>query len=54
MTLAQSVIQAIPIYVMQTTRLPEGIYAKLDKICRRFIWSGAASERKMSLVNWSK
>lgn len=53
-TLAQSVIQAIPIYVMQTTRLPEGIYAKLDKICRRFIWSGAASERKMSLVNWSK
>lgn len=49
MTSAQSVIQAIPTYATQTTRLLEGIRAKIDQIC----WRSAANERKMSLVNWN-
>lgn len=53
MTSAQSVIQAIRTYATQTTRLLEGIRAKIDKICWRFIWSAAANERKMSVVNWN-
>ena len=29
-TLAQSVIQAVPIFAMQTTRIPHGILDKID------------------------
>ncbi|KAH9699193.1 putative ribonuclease H protein [Citrus sinensis] len=51
-TLTQSVLQAIPIYAMQTTNLPASIKTKIDQVCRRFLWSGNAEMRKMSLVSW--
>ncbi|KAH9730831.1 putative ribonuclease H protein [Citrus sinensis] len=51
-TLAQSVLQAIPVYVMQTINLPRSIKLKIDQLCRRFIWSGSAEHQKMSLVSW--
>ncbi|KAH9661422.1 reverse transcriptase domain-containing protein [Citrus sinensis] len=51
-TLAQSVLQAIPIYAMQTTYLLSSVRIKIDQLCRRFIWSGAGSQRKLSLVSW--
>lgn len=35
-TLAQSVLQALPVYSMQTTRLPNGITNKIDQACRAF------------------
>ena len=50
-TLAQSVLQAIPIYAMQTTYLPSSVRVKIDQLCRRFIWSGAGPQRKLSLVS---
>ncbi|KAH9772084.1 putative ribonuclease H protein [Citrus sinensis] len=51
-TLTQSVLQAIPIYAMQTTNLPASIKTKIDQVCRRFLWSGNAKMRKMSLISW--
>lgn len=39
-TPAQSIIQAIPIYAMQTTNLPLTVKSKIDQACKRFIWSG--------------
>ncbi|KAH9716124.1 reverse transcriptase domain-containing protein [Citrus sinensis] len=51
-TLAQSVLQAIPVYVMQTINLPRSIKLKIDQLCRRFLWSGSAEHQKMSLVSW--
>ena len=51
-TLAQSVIQAIPIFSMQTTRIPHGILDKIDRISRRFIWGSKNGSRKLSLINW--
>lgn len=36
-TLAQSVLQAIPIYLMQAVMLPSGVRDRIDKACRRFI-----------------
>ncbi|KAL9408205.1 hypothetical protein AB3S75_046705 [Citrus x aurantiifolia] len=52
LTLTQLVIQTIPIYAMQTTKIPSGIRDKIDQACRHFIWSGAAGKKKMSLVKW--
>ena len=51
-TLAQSVLQAIPMYAMQTINLPRSIKLKIDQLCRCFIWSGSAEHQKMSLVSW--
>lgn len=34
-TLAQTILQAIPVYAMQSTSLPIGINLKIDKACRK-------------------
>ncbi|KAH9725610.1 putative ribonuclease H protein [Citrus sinensis] len=51
-TLTQTVLQAIPVYAMQTTSLPTGINMKIDKACRKFIWSGNSNQQRMSMVSW--
>ena len=50
-TLAQSVLQAIPIYVMQTVSLPTGIREKIDRACMRFIWSVSSPHQSLSMIN---
>ena len=50
-TLAQSVIQAMPIYAMQTTLLPSLVRNKIDKSYQRFIWDGNSKTPKMSMVD---
>lgn len=45
-TLAQSVLQVIPIYVMQTTDLHTGLKARINRACKRFIWSGIENSQK--------
>ncbi|KAH9752901.1 putative ribonuclease H protein [Citrus sinensis] len=37
---------------IKTTKIPFGIREKIDQACRRFIWSGAADKKKISLVKW--
>ena len=53
-TLAQSVLQAMPIYAMKTTLLPSPVCYKIDKSCRRFIWDEKSKIHKMSIVGWDK
>lgn len=53
-TLTQTVLQALPIFSMQTTRLPTAIINKLEQQCRRFIWSGNSEAQKIHLVNWAE
>lgn len=50
-TLTQSMIQALPIYSMQPTRLPTNINNKIENVCRKFIWCGASESKKLHLVN---
>jgi hypothetical protein len=52
-TLAKSVIQALPSYVMQTVLLPVSICDEIDKRCRGFIWGDHEETRKPHLVNWT-
>ncbi|XP_031132009.1 uncharacterized protein LOC116033406 [Ipomoea triloba] len=52
-TLARSVLNAIPIYTMQTVVLPKGICHEIEKRTRRFIWeTDGQGTNKLSLVNW--
>lgn len=46
-TLAKSVIQALPIYVMQSCLLPKGVCDDLDKICCSFVWGKDNGQRKL-------
>lgn len=50
--IAQSVIQAIPIFAMQMTRISRGVLDKIDWISRRFIWGRENAGRKLSLISW--
>jgi len=50
-TLIQSTIEAIPSYIMQTTRLPRSICDDIDRKIRQFLWGGSKNERKAYLVN---
>ncbi|KAK3185175.1 hypothetical protein Dsin_032461 [Dipteronia sinensis] len=52
-TLIKSVTSALHVYVMQSIKLPSGIYKKLDKINRDFLWGSSADIRKMHLINWA-
>ena len=41
-TLAQSTLQVILIYAMQTTCLPSSVKNKVDQACQWFIWYNRA------------
>ncbi|CAL1375704.1 unnamed protein product [Linum trigynum] len=51
-TLAISVLNAIPSYVIQTSVLPAGICDYLDHKIRAFIWGSQEGRRRIHLINW--
>lgn len=53
-TLALSVISAIPTYAMQTSIMPNYICEVVDKLCRQFIWGSLEGVRKVPLVPWKQ
>lgn len=53
-TLAQSMVIAIPVYIMQTTYIPASVCNDIDKLCKNFIWCTSSGHRKIPLVSWSK
>ncbi|KAK9195305.1 hypothetical protein WN943_003425 [Citrus x changshan-huyou] len=54
LTFTQAVIQALPIYSMQTTVIPRGTQAKINHISHRFIWSGNSERSNMSMASWDR
>ena len=53
-TLAKSALATIPSYIMQIMKLPIIVCAKIDKLCRQFIWGSSENNRNIHLVNWNK
>ncbi|CAN1144589.1 Putative ribonuclease H protein At1g65750 [Linum perenne] len=51
-TLAHSVLSAIPAYVMQTSVLPVDTCKEIDKRIRAFVWGDAADQKKTHLLSW--
>lgn len=52
-TLAQSVVAALPTYTMQTTLLPRHICSKLERMNRDFVWGSNDNACKCHTVAWS-
>lgn len=53
-TLIKSVLQAIPIYFMATSKIPKRVLKKLTALIRQFSWGKMEKERYMSLISWEK
>ncbi|CAL1377016.1 unnamed protein product [Linum trigynum] len=51
-TLAMSVLNAIPSYIMQTAVLPAGICEYIYQKIRAFVWGSQEGRRRIHLVNW--
>ncbi|GKV42979.1 hypothetical protein SLEP1_g50328 [Rubroshorea leprosula] len=51
-TLLNSVLSNIPVYLMSVHLLPKGVILSLDKIRRNFLWGGEEGKRKTSWVCW--
>ncbi|CAN1134502.1 Putative ribonuclease H protein At1g65750 [Linum perenne] len=51
-TLASSVLNSLPCYVMQTAFLPVSLCDKIDQKVRNFIWGSSNGVRKLHNVNW--
>ncbi|CAN1188123.1 Putative ribonuclease H protein At1g65750, partial [Linum perenne] len=51
-TLATSVLNSIPSYIMQTAFLPFSLCDKIDRIIRNFIWGSEGGTMKIHNVNW--
>ncbi|OMO93701.1 reverse transcriptase [Corchorus capsularis] len=51
-TLVQSVTSTIPVYNMQTSRLPSSVTKQIDSLNRNFLWGSTAEKTKVPLVKW--
>ncbi|XP_061353784.1 uncharacterized protein LOC133298506 [Gastrolobium bilobum] len=53
-TLAKSVISAIPVYHMQNSMLPVHVCKEIEKIQRCFIWGDSEDKRRAHYVAWDQ
>ncbi|CAL8168851.1 unnamed protein product [Prunus armeniaca] len=51
-TLIQSVTSAVPVYAMQTAKLPTSVCDALDKLNRNFFWGGSEKRSRVHLCQW--
>ncbi|CAL1367787.1 unnamed protein product [Linum trigynum] len=51
-TLAKAVLEAIPLYAMQTTLLPASVCDTIDRKIRWFVWGSQVGKRKVHLISW--
>ncbi|KAF7812710.1 RNA-directed DNA polymerase [Senna tora] len=51
-TLAKSVISAVPYYAMQSTRIPKVTCSKIEKLQRNFVWGHLDNVRKPHPISW--
>ncbi|GKV37224.1 hypothetical protein SLEP1_g45281 [Rubroshorea leprosula] len=53
-TLINSVLSSLPVFLMLVYLIPKGILYSIDKIRRSFLWGGGGEERKINWVSWVK
>jgi len=52
LTLINSVLNALPTYMMSLIPIPVGVIKKLDRIRRNFLWQGNSEKKRFHLVKW--
>ncbi|KHN13746.1 Putative ribonuclease H protein, partial [Glycine soja] len=51
-TLINSVLTALPIYMLSFFRVPKKVVQKLVSIQRNFLWGGGSEVAKIAWINW--
>ncbi|CAL2259580.1 unnamed protein product [Prunus armeniaca] len=51
-TLIQAVTTFIPVYAIQTTKLPVSVCNDLDRLNRNFFWGSSEKKYKIHLCQW--
>ena len=53
LTLINSVLNSLPVYMMSFFEIPKGVLKKLDYFRFRFFWQGDENKRKYRLARWN-
>jgi hypothetical protein len=53
LTLINSVLSSLPLYMMSFFAIPKGVLKKLDYFRSRFFWQGDESKKKYLLARWT-
>ncbi|XP_078152115.1 uncharacterized protein LOC144547363 [Carex rostrata] len=53
-TLINSVLSAVPLYILSFYKIPILILNEIDRIRRQFLWQGTQSKRKYALMTWQE
>lgn len=51
-TLAKCVLDAIPFYTMQTSKIPVSLLDVIDRLVRNFVWGHDSNTRQLHLISW--
>ncbi|PKA46284.1 Putative ribonuclease H protein [Apostasia shenzhenica] len=54
LTLINSVLSSIPVYVMSHTFVPQSVLYAIEQIIRHFLWNGTVNHYGLHYVNWEK
>jgi hypothetical protein len=52
LTLINSVLSSLPMFMMSIFEIPKGVIKKLDQYRSRFYWQGDTDKKKYCLVKW--
>ncbi|GKV31782.1 hypothetical protein SLEP1_g40447 [Rubroshorea leprosula] len=53
-TLINSVLSSLPVFLMSVFVIPKGIIYAIDKIRKSFLWGGKGEDRKINWVSWER
>lgn len=53
-TLLNSVLNSIPIFFLSYFKLPKGVWVKLVRLQREFLWGGCLERKKIPWVKWEE
>lgn len=52
--LIKSVLQAMPLYFMATSKIPKGVIDQINSLIRAFFWGKGDKKRYLAYVSWDK
>ncbi|GKV29684.1 hypothetical protein SLEP1_g38589 [Rubroshorea leprosula] len=53
-TLINSVLSSLPVFLMSVYVIPKGIIQSIDKLRKSFLWGGKGEERKINWISWDR
>ena len=54
LTMVNSVLDAIPAYMMSVFPAPDKVIQRIDALRRNFFWQGNKDKKKFHLVKWKR